>query len=96
MKLVPQSNLDDINARSVIKAGPGDVKSRKYKSGSVIRTVVGCAGNLWKSNEETVRRLKEQARDGTISEVLGLPLVGWRLRLGKRVPGRDKRQADGK
>jgi neurexin len=41
---------------------------------------VGCDGHLWKQHMQLVQQLKQQAGDGTLSEVLQLPIVGWHVK----------------
>ncbi|KAK9745888.1 Alpha-Dystroglycan N-terminal domain 2 [Popillia japonica] len=94
-KLEPQVKPDDLSDSSVILAGPGNLQSKHSKSASFIQVPVGCEGRLWPNTNSMVHQLKNQARDGTISEVLGLPLVGWRVKTESRFNNRDKRQIDG-
>ncbi|GJQ66324.1 Dg [Trypoxylus dichotomus] len=94
-KLEPQVKPDDLSDSSVILAGPGNLQSKHSKSGSFIQVPVGCEGRLWPNTNSMVHQLKNQARDGTISEVLGLPLIGWRVKTENRFNNRDKRQIDG-
>lgn len=79
-----QTTPDEINDSSVILAGPGNVKNRVSKETSVLTVPVGCEGRLWVETAPIVHQLKEQARDGTISEVLQLPLIGWRVKTETR------------
>lgn len=92
--LKPQLHPDDINDSSVVLAGPGNLKSRASKSTSLIQVTVGCEGRLWLATAPMVHQLKQQARDGTISEVMRLPLVGWRVKTETRPLIREKRQDD--
>lgn len=59
---------------------------------------VGCDGRLWLSTAPMIQQLKQQARDGTISEILRLPLVGWRVKTETKEVLRVKRDIiyDGK
>lgn len=52
---------------------------------------VGCDGRLWMSTAPMVQQLKKQARDGTISEILRLPLIGWRVKTESKDISRMKR-----
>lgn len=52
---------------------------------------VGCDGRLWLSTAPVVHQLKQQARDGTVSEVLRLPLIGWRVKTESAKIVRSKR-----
>lgn len=82
--LASQTRPDEINDSSVILAGPGNLKNRVSKETSVLTVSVGCEGRLWVETAPIVHQLKEQARDGTISEVLQLPLIGWRVKTETR------------
>lgn len=65
-------------------AGPGNLNARSSKNMTVLMVPVGCEGRLWVETAPIVHQLKEQARDGTISEVLQLPLIGWRVKTETR------------
>lgn len=82
--LASQTQPDDINDSSVILAGPGNLRSRLSKETSVLSVAVGCEGRIWEKTAPIIHQLKEQARDGTISEVLQLPLIGWRVKTEAR------------
>lgn len=90
----PQTTPDDITDSSVVLAGPGNVKSKSSKVSSLLQVAVGCDGRLWDSTSSMVRQLKQQARDGTVSEVLGLPLIGWRIKTETRPIVRHKRELE--
>lgn len=68
----------------MVLAGPGNLIARTSKKMSVLTVPVGCEGRLWIETAPIVHQLKEQARDGTISEVLQLPLIGWRVKTETR------------
>lgn len=87
---------DDITDSSVVLAGPGNLKSRSSKLTSLIEVIVGCEGRLWLKSAPVIHQLKQQAKDGTITEVLRLPLVGWRVKTETRSLLRKKRQDDSK
>lgn len=40
---------------------------------------VGCNGALWRRHEPLVQQVREQSLDGTLTEVLGMNLLGWRV-----------------
>jgi dystroglycan 1 len=92
--LKPQLEKDDITDSSVVLAGPGNLHSRSSKLTSLIQVPVGCDGRLWLQTAPLVHQLKQQARDGTITEVIGLPVVGWRVKTETRPVLRSKRQID--
>lgn len=92
-KLTAEKEKDDITDSSVILAGPGNLQTRSSKQLSLIEVTVGCDGRLWLDTAPLVHQLKQQARDGTISEVLQLPLIGWRVKSNTEPIFRNKRQA---
>ncbi|KAJ8916352.1 hypothetical protein NQ315_005049 [Exocentrus adspersus] len=91
--LKPQLEKDDITDSSVVLAGPGNLRSRVSKVTSLLQTLVGCDGQLWPSITPIIHQLKAQAKDGTITEVLRLPLIGWRVKTETKPVLRSKRQA---
>ncbi|CAH1112390.1 unnamed protein product [Psylliodes chrysocephalus] len=91
--LKPQIEKDDITDSSVVLAGPGNLQSRTSKVTSLLQVAVGCDGRLWLSTAAMVHQLKQQARDGTITEVLRLPLIGWRVKTETKPIVRSKRGA---
>ncbi|KAF5280285.1 hypothetical protein FQR65_LT03094 [Abscondita terminalis] len=93
--LNPQLGPDDISDSSVVLAGPGNIHIRTSKETSFIQVTVGCDGRLWLNSAPIIHQLKQQARDGTISEVLRLPLIGWRVKTENRPLLREKRSDDG-
>lgn len=92
--LSPQDNVDDISDSSVILAGPGNTKIKSSSKGSVLQAVIGCEGRIWVEEAPMVHQLKEQAREGVITEVLGLPLTGWRVKTESRPSFNRKKRAD--
>nr|XP_023019898.1 dystroglycan-like [Leptinotarsa decemlineata]XP_023019899.1 dystroglycan-like [Leptinotarsa decemlineata] len=93
--LKPQIEKDDITDSSVVLAGPGNLQSKTSKVISLLQVAVGCDGRLWLSTASMVHQLKQQARDGTIAEVLRLPLIGWRIKTETKPIVRSKRQITG-
>lgn len=53
---------------------------------------VGCDGHLWKQHIQLVQQLKQQARDGTLSEVLQQPVVGWHVKTEASSAHRERRE----
>ncbi|KAF7273649.1 hypothetical protein GWI33_013649, partial [Rhynchophorus ferrugineus] len=90
--LKPQLQQDDISDSSVILAGPGNVQTRSSKTVSLLKVPVGCEGRLWETTASMVHALKQEARDGTIAEVLRLPILGWRVKTEAKAMTRKKRQ----
>lgn len=77
---------------SVLLAGPGDVKKRSTKQTSNIDLLVGCENKLRDKYISLIHQLKEQARDGTLSEVLGLPVLAWRVQQQSGTLERGRRE----
>ncbi|XP_018048048.1 PREDICTED: dystroglycan isoform X2 [Atta colombica] len=80
---------------SVIFTGPGNVRHHKNKEShlTTIQWQVGCDGHLWKHQTELVKQLREQAKDGTLAEVLQLPVMSWRVRTDLNSFLRNRREA---
>ncbi|XP_077278186.1 uncharacterized protein LOC143906183 isoform X2 [Temnothorax americanus] len=80
---------------SVIFTGPGNVRHHKNKEShlTTIQWQVGCDGHLWKHQTELVKQLREQAKDGTLAEVLQLPVISWRVRTDLNSFLRNRREA---
>jgi hypothetical protein len=53
---------------------------------------VGCEGHLWKQYVELVQQLQQQAHDGTLSEVLMQPVVGWHVKTAGASGHRERRE----
>jgi len=54
---------------------------------------VGCEGHLWKHQAALVRQLREQAKDGTLAEVLQLPVISWHVKSDSNPFLRNRREA---
>ncbi|CAL7949940.1 unnamed protein product [Xylocopa violacea] len=90
----PQSAKDNLNAdSSVILSGPGNVKHRKEKHLTAIQWQVGCDGHLWRHQTDLVKHLREQAKDGTLAEVMQLPVLFWRVKTDSTLLLRNRREA---
>lgn len=89
----PQNFKENSNADStVIFSGPGNVKHRKEKHLTAIQWQVGCDGHLWRHQTDLVRRLRKQARDGTLAEVMQLPVLVWRVKTESSSLLRNRRE----
>jgi hypothetical protein len=53
---------------------------------------VGCDGHLWKQSMQLIQQFKQQARDGTLSEVLQQPIVGWHVKTEASSAQRERRE----
>ncbi|XP_075215938.1 dystroglycan [Lycorma delicatula] len=91
--LLPQTGDDDLLSETVMMAGPGNRKKKISKSSTILQWQVGCGGSLW-SRSNSVSRIKQIARDGTLAEVLQLPVLGWYLATTP-FPFRERRQVVG-
>ncbi|KZC06723.1 PREDICTED: dystroglycan-like [Dufourea novaeangliae] len=90
----PQSAKENFNVDStVILSGPGNVKHRKEKHLTAIQWQVGCEGHLWRHQTDLVKRLREQAKDGTLAEVMQLPVLLWRVKTESSSLLRNRREA---
>ena len=52
---------------------------------------MGCDGHLWKHQANLIKQLPEQARDGTLDEVLQLPVLLWRVKTDSPAISRNRR-----
>ncbi|KAG7203038.1 hypothetical protein KM043_010163 [Ampulex compressa] len=87
------SSKDNANLDSaIILTGPGNVKQRKEEHLSAIHWQVGCDGHLWKHQTDLVKQLREQAKDGTLAEVLQLPVLSWHVRTDSSPLSRNRRE----
>lgn len=69
---------------------------RKLNSCSFINPIdlqVGCDGHLWKHQTQLMKQLRKQAKDGTLAEVLQLPVLLWRVRADSSLFSRNRREA---
>lgn len=46
----------------------------------VVCPQVGCDGHVWRHQTELIKQLREQAKDGTLAEVLQLPVMLWHVK----------------
>jgi len=90
--LQPQNFQEDLLGDTVVLAGPGNVKKRSKRHSTSIQWQVGCEGHLWKQYTEMVQGLQQQARDGTLSEVLMQPVVGWHIKTAGTSAHRERRE----
>ncbi|KAJ9584025.1 hypothetical protein L9F63_021629 [Diploptera punctata] len=91
-QIQPLNGQDDLLGDTVVLAGPGNVKKRVSKYSSAIQWQVGCDGHLWKQYNQLIDQLKHQARDGTLSEVLLQPVVGWHVKTDSLSGQRERRE----
>ncbi|XP_045501592.1 dystroglycan 1 isoform X2 [Colias croceus] len=80
------------HGHSVLLSGPGTTKRRHSEATTAIFLNVGCGEKLWSRHKVLVAGLREQSRDGTLHQLLQLPVLGWRL-LGIKPTYRLKRQS---
>ena len=79
--LHPQTGNENSNVdSSVILSGPGNARHRDRKHITVVQWQVGCDGHLWRHQTDLVKRLRDQAKDGTLAEVMQLPVLLWRVK----------------
>ncbi|XP_047368364.1 dystroglycan 1-like isoform X4 [Vespa velutina] len=90
----PQSAKETLNPDSlVIFTGPGNVKYRTERHLTAIQWQVGCDGHLWRHQTNLVKQLRDQAKDGTLAEVLQLPVLSWRVKTDSSFLSRSRREA---
>lgn len=93
-QLLPQNTREDILSEdTILMAGEGNIRKRKWKQGSVIQWQVGCENQVWPQQTNIVEDLKQQARDGTLAEVLLWPVVGWHIKADNSYANRGRREA---
>lgn len=80
LSIHPQRNFQkDSSTVTTIRSGPGNVKHRKEKSSTVIQWRMGCDNHNQKHQQNLIEQLSEQSKDGTLAEVLQLPVLLWRV-----------------
>ena len=52
---------------------------------------MGCDGHLWKHQAALLKQIPEQAKDGTLAEVLQLPVLLWRVKTDAPALERNRR-----
>lgn len=89
LTMLPQK-YQDSNTDSILASGQGDVKRKLSHTSTVIMWQVGCEGEIWAEKIPEVEQMKQIARDGTLSEVLQLPVIGWHI-INNINPFRERR-----
>ncbi|CAH2239119.1 jg10407 [Pararge aegeria aegeria] len=84
--------LESAQSHMVLMSGPGTTKRRRSEATTAIYLNVGCGEKLWSRHKVLVAGLREQSRDGTLQQLLNLPVLGWRL-IGIKPLPRLKRQS---
>ncbi|CAH0724390.1 unnamed protein product, partial [Brenthis ino] len=82
---------ESAKSHTVLMSGAGTTKRRKSEATTAIYLNVGCGEKLWSRHKVLVAGLREQSRDGTLHQILRLPILGWRL-IGIKPLPRHKRQ----
>ncbi|KAK2582896.1 hypothetical protein KPH14_008970 [Odynerus spinipes] len=89
----PQNAKDNPNSDSmIIFTGAGNVKYRTEKHLTTIQWQVGCDGHIWRHQTDLVKQLRDQAKDGTLAEVLQLPVLSWRVKTESTSLSRSRRE----
>ncbi|XP_032681141.1 dystroglycan isoform X2 [Odontomachus brunneus] len=78
---------------SIILGGSGNVPHRRENYFTTIQWQVGCDGHVWRHQTELIKQLREQAKDGTLAEVLQLPVILWRVKTDSSSFLRNRREA---
>ncbi|XP_063226131.1 dystroglycan 1 [Bacillus rossius redtenbacheri] len=82
----------DLQGSGVLMAGPGNVRKKNSKYSTALQWQVGCDGHVWRKHSRALERLKLQAQDGTLAEVLQQPVVGWHVRTEPAAARRSRRE----
>lgn len=53
---------------------------------------MGCDGHLWRHQADLLKQMKQQARDGTLYEVIQLPVLLWRVKTDSNDLLRNRRE----
>ncbi|GBP62898.1 Dystroglycan [Eumeta japonica] len=83
--------VESNHENTVLMSGVGTAQRKRNEGTTAIYLNVGCGDKLWSRHKVLVMGLREQVRDGTLAQVLRLPVLGWRLSSVKPAP-RLKRQ----
>ncbi|XP_054279195.1 uncharacterized protein LOC128997581 [Macrosteles quadrilineatus] len=95
LSLIPHK-VEDMLTDSAISAGPGNVKRKTSTQSTVVQWQIGCSGKVLPKYSTQVQQIKHDAYDGTLAEVLQLPIVGWHLSVSSTGPPfRHRRQIFG-
>lgn len=54
---------------------------------------MGCDGRLWHHQTDLVKQLRDQAKDGTLAEVIQQPVLLWRIKTDSSSLLRNRREA---
>uniref|UniRef100_A0A1B6DVV7 Dystroglycan-type cadherin-like domain-containing protein n=1 Tax=Clastoptera arizonana TaxID=38151 RepID=A0A1B6DVV7_9HEMI len=73
------SQAHDILSDAIIMAGPGNVKKKTASSTFVLQWQVGCGGKVFPAYKSQLQQIKLNSKDGTLAEVIQLPVIGWYL-----------------
>ncbi|XP_044746043.1 uncharacterized protein LOC123307700 isoform X2 [Coccinella septempunctata] len=84
---------DDPYNESVVLAGPGNIRKKTSNLTSILEVPIGCDGRIFPQYTAILHQLNHQAIEGTISEVIRLPIVGWKIKVYHNVAVRERRQA---
>uniref|UniRef100_A0A8D8VFS9 Dystroglycan 1 n=1 Tax=Cacopsylla melanoneura TaxID=428564 RepID=A0A8D8VFS9_9HEMI len=90
LTMLPQKSQDAKSDRILDSGQVRGVKRKLAHTSTVIMWQVGCEGEIWSEMLSEVERTKHLARDGTLNEVLELPLIGWHI-INNINPFRERR-----
>ncbi|KAL1463302.1 hypothetical protein WDU94_015065 [Cyamophila willieti] len=90
LTMLPQKSQDAKSDRILDSGQVSGVKRKLAHTSTVIMWQVGCEGEIWSEMLSEVERTKRLARDGTLNEVLELPLIGWHI-INNINPFRERR-----
>lgn len=91
LKLISVGPDDQVFDESAIMAGAGNVKIRQH-SGVIVQWQVGCSGNINHDQILYLSDIEKTAKNGSLSEIFSLPLIGWHVSTLHPHFSREKRQ----
>ncbi|XP_050539992.1 dystroglycan 1 [Daktulosphaira vitifoliae] len=92
--LVPQESVSSWLMDYLVSTERQSYKKHQYNDTSFVLWEVGCGGSIWLEHIDHVRQMQSNAVDGTLSEVLQLPVTSYRL-VNSLNPLRGRRQVNG-
>ncbi|VVC32541.1 Hypothetical protein CINCED_3A011068 [Cinara cedri] len=92
--LVPQESVSSWLIDFLKSSERQSHKNHQFNDTSFVLWEVGCGGDIWPEHMDHVRQMQSNAVDGTLSEVLQLPVTSWRL-VNSLNPLRGRRQLTG-
>ncbi|XP_050422099.1 dystroglycan 1 [Adelges cooleyi] len=92
--LVPQESVSSWLMDNIVTSERPQHKKHQFNDTSFVLWEVGCGEDIWQEHIDHVRQMQSNAVDGTLSEVLQLPVTSYRL-VNSLNPLRGRRQVSG-